>query len=237
MHQERDAIRDRVSPIVNAAARLHGDSVDFVDFRWGINTENLDEATSSNKILNVCFNEIYRCEPPMILLIGDRYGWIPDEKDILKILSQKKIDIDYRNKSVTELEIEYGAFVLKRPVFVYLKTVEYENSFSHGKTVIENKEKLDLLKARLSNIKNATIKNYTVHVTPSNNPSGYSIPDSEIDSFSKMVADDIIRFYKNDWEKDDRLPFIDRELKQYWSFVNNKNEQFKARENESTQII
>ena len=34
----------------------------------------------SKKVLEVCLDEIDRCQPPMVVLLGYRYGWIPDEK-------------------------------------------------------------------------------------------------------------------------------------------------------------
>ena len=45
MQSERDAIRDIVLPRLNAEAQKYGQSVAACDLRWGINTQNLEEAS------------------------------------------------------------------------------------------------------------------------------------------------------------------------------------------------
>ena len=46
-----------------------------VDLRWGIT----DEQKSEGKVLPICLDEIQRCRPYFIGLLGERYGWVPDE--------------------------------------------------------------------------------------------------------------------------------------------------------------
>ena len=70
MQAERDAIRDLCAPLINEEARKHGDEVDFCDLRWGINTSSMSEEESSLKVLDVCFNQIDRCQPPFVILSG-----------------------------------------------------------------------------------------------------------------------------------------------------------------------
>ena len=56
--RERDALRDRVLPQINAIAKEYGETVDFCDLRWGINTSELDSAETAHKVLSVCLDEI-----------------------------------------------------------------------------------------------------------------------------------------------------------------------------------
>ena len=78
MQFERDAIQEIALPKLNAVAKRYGQTLSFCDLRWGINTLDLDSDEGSKKVLGVCLDQIDRCSPPMIVLLGDRYGYIPD---------------------------------------------------------------------------------------------------------------------------------------------------------------
>lgn len=117
MMEERDIINSMVLPRLNETFQPLRIMVRLIDMRWGINTESVDEYEREKHILKVCLDEIDRSRPFFIGLLGYRYGWIPPEtagslrcdRDILK------------NRSVTEIEIQYGALRsdndLKRSVF------------------------------------------------------------------------------------------------------------------------
>ena len=78
MHHERDAIMKKVAPIVNEKAHEYGQHVSFEDLRWGIDTDKDDEWHGTDrKVLDVCLDEIDRSDQPMIVILGDRYGWMP----------------------------------------------------------------------------------------------------------------------------------------------------------------
>ena len=79
MQYERDAIRDLVMPRLNKEAHEYGQSVSVCDLRWGINTAKLDADTAALKVLDVCLDEIENSKPPMIVILGERYGWIPPD--------------------------------------------------------------------------------------------------------------------------------------------------------------
>ena len=83
MHAERDIIHNIVLPELSATFQEAALHLDFVDLRWGIDTENeQDEQRANEKILEVCFDEIQRSKPFFICFLGDRYGWIPKQKNI-----------------------------------------------------------------------------------------------------------------------------------------------------------
>ncbi len=45
-----------------------------VDLRWGVTEEQAERG----EIFPVCLEEIDRCHPYFIGLLGERYGWVPD---------------------------------------------------------------------------------------------------------------------------------------------------------------
>lgn len=79
MHFERDAIQELVYPKLNYKAQEFGQTVSFCDLRWGIDTSEMESDSGSKKVLDVCLDEIDRCQPPMVVILGYRYGWIPSE--------------------------------------------------------------------------------------------------------------------------------------------------------------
>lgn len=111
MQYERDAIRELTAPLLNAEAVQYGDAFDFCDQRWGIDTRELDERQGSEKVLNICLDEIDRCQPPMVVLLGCRYGWIPGENLLRTAAQRKNIRLADPKMSVTALEIEYGSLL------------------------------------------------------------------------------------------------------------------------------
>ena len=78
MQGERDVIRTRVTPALQRVAARYGQSVRLLDLRWGVNTAEMGEAEAAQKVLDVCLDEIERCEGYMVCLLGNRYGWVPD---------------------------------------------------------------------------------------------------------------------------------------------------------------
>ena len=103
MTKERDVLVGKVFPMI--ADYCHKRKAEFigVDLRWGVTQEQSEKGET----VEICMNEIDRCRPLFMGMIGERYGWIPDGSEI----------------SVTEQEILYGA--LQAPedteAFFYLR--------------------------------------------------------------------------------------------------------------------
>ncbi|KAH3757348.1 Tetratricopeptide repeat protein [Pelomyxa schiedti] len=105
MQGERDELLKNVFPKIKEQCAKRGIFFSEVDLRWGITAEQ----SESGDVLSICLNEIDKCRPFFISLIGDRYGWVPDtiKPDILQkypFISQLGTP-----RSVTEMEILYGA--------------------------------------------------------------------------------------------------------------------------------
>lgn len=75
---ERNALQDRVWPKLDELCRRHGYTFEAIDLRWGVS----DEATFDHQAVQVCLQEIERCQQAsprlnFLVLMGDRYGWRP----------------------------------------------------------------------------------------------------------------------------------------------------------------
>jgi tetratricopeptide (TPR) repeat protein len=157
MQEERDELVLQIFPQLRRLCEERGVTWGEVDLRWGITEEQAEHG----KVLPICLEEIKRCRPYFIGLLGERYGWVPDliPKDVIDSNSwlQKYIDSDEK-KSVTELEILHG--VLNDPemadhAFFYFRDPKFVDSVDEDKKNIflsenaESETKLQQLKDRI----------------------------------------------------------------------------------------
>jgi hypothetical protein len=102
-----------------------------VDLRWGVTNEQVSEG----KVLPICIEEIKKCRPFFIGLLGDRYGWIPDVIPAELLAKESWLSEQFtEGKSITEMEILHG--VLNNPemakhAFFYFRDKKFsENQIS-----------------------------------------------------------------------------------------------------------
>jgi tetratricopeptide (TPR) repeat protein len=123
MQEEREELVKRVFPQLRKLCETRGVTWGEVDLRWGVS----DEQKAEGKVLPICLAEIQRCRPYFIGLLGERYGWVPDEIDP-GLIQQEPWLSERLGKSVTELEVLHG--VLNNPkmeghAFFYLRDPSY----------------------------------------------------------------------------------------------------------------
>ena len=80
---ERDALRERVWPRLRDYCASHGARFQEVDLRWGVS----EEAAVDQQTMNICLEEVERCHaasprPNFLVLVGNRYGWLPSPPQI-----------------------------------------------------------------------------------------------------------------------------------------------------------
>lgn len=224
MQFERDAIRDISAPIINDIAKKYGEKVSFCDLRWGINTEDLDDEISERKVLSVCLDEIDRCNPPMIVILGDRYGYMPSSTLISDIAKRKELQLDDYKKSVTALEIEYGALISNSKTantLFYFREIEGITPTGFTDTDDEHSRKLQELKEKIIALTDGKLKTYKL-----------SFFDGEIvgvKEFAEVVANDIVEFLEPEWKRKSKLTPIEKERDVHWNYAKDKNCLFRAR--------
>ena len=77
MKMERNLLQDLFSELKEEYSKQNW-QIDMIDLRWGIS----QEAGLDNKTMQICKEELKRCQelspkPNFIILLGDRYGWMP----------------------------------------------------------------------------------------------------------------------------------------------------------------
>jgi len=119
MGAERDHLVKFVFPQLRKLCESRGVTWGEVDLRWGVT----DEAAAEGKVLPICLEEINRCNPYFIGLLGERYGWIPQSISDDLVAQQPWLK-EHRNKSVTELEIVHGVLrneVMHQHAYFYFR--------------------------------------------------------------------------------------------------------------------
>ena len=249
MQAERDMVHERVVPFLREEARKHGENVDVIDLRWGVDTSMLESDEGSAKVLEVCLDEIDRSHPYMLIFLGERYGWIPNSELIKHAIEnrQDKYSTDDFAKSVTALEIEYGALSenygrLDQCIVCIRDDMsqmldgdirdKYVDCYDNPKLYEEAEKKLKELKDKFTNdvrIKDRLI-NYSV---------GFDFYEKEIDRFyvgetplEEVLVKKFKEMFKEEWEQLDELSWQEREQLVFASEKNRKLRCFAGREEE-----
>ena len=236
MHIERDLIQTKLSPDLNEKAyqkRIEG--IKFQDLRWGIDTDIENEEDKDKKILEVCLDEIENNRPYFMVLVGDRYGWIPDN-DLVKetgvrygIYSpDEKIE-----KSITNLEVDYG--FLKNPKyakhsFAYIRNIVGDLEGTIYEQNPEEKEKIEKLKEEIRQVLPAE----NIHEYDVTYKNGYLVG---VDKFIDVAKEDMTRvLFENQSIKED-LTENQKEILYHKTQADEKSVTSNARKSIENQIL
>ncbi len=130
MKAERDELVLRAFPQLRKLCDQRAVVWGEVDLRWGIT----DEKKAEGQVLPICLEEIRRCRPYFIGLLGERYGSAPGTPPA-DLLEREPWLAAHGNRSVTELEILHG--VLNNPemaehAFFYFRDATYLDRLPSG---------------------------------------------------------------------------------------------------------
>ncbi len=223
MQFERDAIREITAPLVNAQARRHNDAFDFCDLRWGINTLSMTQEESARKVLDVCLDVIDRCASPMVVILGDRYGWLPPAEQISAAAARKRLRLKPGDYSVTALEVEYGALRdtgrFQNTLF-YFRTIEGDAPPDYQAQDETDRRRMQALKKRIRE-RGGRVRDYTLRWTGK----GFA----GVTEFANAVAADIAAFMQPVWAETEALSPFDRDRRRHRTFIEEKAALFRAR--------
>ncbi len=111
LHDEREHLVKKIFPEIRALCRNRGVTFTDVDLRWGLT----DEQAAHGTVIRTCLDEIDKCHPYFIGIIGSRYGWIPEYHEIMidpDLVSRYPIveELALDGASVTEMEFVHALF-------------------------------------------------------------------------------------------------------------------------------
>jgi tetratricopeptide (TPR) repeat protein len=145
MQEEREELVKQIFPQLRRLCESRGVTWGEVDLRWGVP----DEAKAEGKVLPLCLQEIEHCRPYFIGLLGERYGWVPEEIPEALFETQPWLR-EHLHKSVTALEILHGVLLdpeMEKHAFFYFRDPAY--AAAHPGFTEENparRQQLEVLK-------------------------------------------------------------------------------------------
>lgn len=136
--KEREVLQTKVFPQIKEYCSLKRYTFQPVDLRWGVN----NEAQLDQKTLEICLSEVQSCKihdyPNFLIMLGDRYGWVPLPNTIVKdefeILIEHITDVDKRyltNWYIEDKNQLPTSYILKQREDKYIDYTAWE--------VVENK--------------------------------------------------------------------------------------------------
>ena len=106
MHAERDHLVKKVLPRLRARLAPYRFYLEEVDLRWGVT----EEQAKNGRAIELCLEQVDHCRPVFLCLLGSRYGWTPKDGELNDgLLDRFPWTAEYHDRSVTELEVLYGA--------------------------------------------------------------------------------------------------------------------------------
>lgn len=144
MSVERNLLQSKIIPEIKRYCASKEWQFECVDLRWGVS----EEAQKQNKTIQICLNEIRHCrevspKPNFIVLLGERYGWIPDESDI----------------SATEIEVYEGILTQE---YLSANTIFYDRVITEVPPHLKNDYIEEDVADKLSDLKDR-LRKFVVH--------------------------------------------------------------------------
>ena len=120
MERERDILQ-RVFKELKPIYRQRGWQLEAVDLRWGIN----ENEGKDNRTMSICLNEIRHCksvspQPNFIMLVGQRYGWMPLPEKIA-LSDYAKLKFSNNNLSIFKQWYKLDENTLPEPYYILLE--------------------------------------------------------------------------------------------------------------------
>jgi len=169
--QERDILHKFVFPELKEICHKAKFGFQPIDLRWGV----MDEAGYDQQTMNICLNEIKRSshepKPNLLLLVGQRYGWVPlpygieaqEFEEILKKIKSlshiylyslkykfeqsKTVKVWYKGQNIDTIKEWYKLDKNAIPHTYYLKDKHKYKDDRDGWSKIENQIKAAFQKA------------------------------------------------------------------------------------------
>ncbi len=198
---EREHLIKKVFPEIRAVCRSRGVTFTDVDLRWGLT----EEEGTLGRIIRICLEEIDRCRPYFLGILGSTYGWIPDVHDVF-IDSQLLERYGWveqaalEGRSLTEMEFIHG--VLNDPGAAGDCATFYHRTADAG--FGEDEAELRGL------IERTEAAGYTI--------GGFSDPEE----LGRMVRRDLLALIDRTWPEDSAPDDAERERLQHRTFAANR---------------
>lgn len=198
---ERDYLSRHVFPKLRKLSSDRGLVLIDVDLRWGIT----EEESEQGQVIRLCFDEIEKCRPYFIGILGNRYGWVPKPEDINKdqelVDKYKEVITVAMEEQISITEMEFLYRVLGQSdnyAFFYFKEEHASRDVPEEE---DSKTKLRILKEKIRN-------------------SGYPVKEGfkNLEEFGSWVIEDFTRMLEEEYPKMGQLTDLEIERRMHENF-------------------
>ncbi|MCB0712320.1 MAG: tetratricopeptide repeat protein [Ignavibacteriae bacterium] len=198
---EREHLVKKIFPEIRALCRERGVTFTDIDLRWGLT----EEEASLGRIIRTCLEEVDKCRPYFIGILGNRYGWIPQLHQILMdpdLLSRYPWVEEYAmlGTSVTEMEFLHGVFSGEDTPTTYALFYHQPGD----PTEADNPEKLQTLIERARETSHP-FREFT-----------------DIEMLGKLVRDDLLRLIDEFWPERETPSELEIERRAHSAFATSR---------------
>jgi hypothetical protein len=195
--REREVLQTRVFPEIKHYCSQKGFAFQPIDLRWGVSNETqLDQKT-----LALCLDEVRACKnhphPNFLVMIGDRYGWVPlpyaieqsEFEQLIEITDKKEHLLDWYKLDLNQLPASY---ILKERTGDYTdfntwNEVETElretlQNATHSSTLSEEKKRKYFLSATEAEVEEGIIP----YIKPTPHQQGLLKANTELNHADKQ---------------------------------------------------
>lgn len=207
LQDEREHLIKRVFPEVRHTCRARGVELTEIDLRWGVT----EEEARQGKVIKICLDEITRCRPYFIGILGRRYGWTPAADDVAhdpELLEAYPwvTDAVAAGRSVTEMEILHG--VLENPAMAEHAFFYFRAPAASG----EGADGEDREAARLADLKQRI------------RASGFPVREgvADVESLGRLVREDLMSVVEQRYPAESGPTPLERERRSHQAFAANR---------------
>lgn len=201
---ERELILRKIEKEINEELQKKNIGVNFVDLRWGIDTEE----GGLKKVITFCIDYVNKSKPYILIMLGDSYGSLVSKELLEPIYNINNLSYDGKEKSVTEVEIESSLLFEgdnQRKIVLNRRITNLDTSTSTIYYDKENHGKLEKLKEKILNVVGKeNVYSYDAHLENEkliiDNPS----------RFEYFIKNKIIKLIEQDYSKYQNDKFIER---------------------------
>ena len=200
---EREVLVKKIFPQIRALCRERGVEFTEIDLRWGIT----EEESRSGQTIRICLEEIDRCRPYFIGILGSRYGWIPE---IAECERDPRLFTEFpwlrayveSHKSIIEMEIAHGALSTgNRSAFFYEQAGAAHTQDAHALTDLKSALHAAELPCR---------------------------PFATPEALGELVLQDLISILDRDWPGKVTLSPVETERARHAAFAQNRRQSYVA---------
>ncbi len=209
MGAERDHLARFIFPQLRKACEQRGVTWGEVDLRWGIPDEDKED------ILAICLNEIERCLPYFIGILGERYGYVPEliPPDLLETYPWIETQTA---RSVTELEMRLGCLAregLNPQAHFYFRSSSYLEHLPTGAELSDFDTTSDQDKQKLFQLKQ--------EIRDASRQGGCSLREGyeSVQELGEWILEDLTRLLDREFPADQAPGLHERESADHLSFA------------------